>query len=89
MKICVYGAGAIGGYMGAQLARAGADVSFVARGPHPAAMQANGVKLRIDAELLRRNAEKVRTGLPGIGYVRLNPETAWPSWLDPGPRQLR
>ena len=41
MKICVYGAGAIGGYMGAQLARAGADVSFVARGPHLAAMQAN------------------------------------------------
>ena len=34
MKICIYGAGAIGGYMGAQLARAGADVSFVARGPH-------------------------------------------------------
>ena len=32
MKICVYGAGAIGGYMGAQLARAGAEVSFVARG---------------------------------------------------------
>ena len=44
MKICVYGAGAIGGYMGAQLARAGADVSFVARGPHLAAMQANGVR---------------------------------------------
>jgi len=50
MKICVYGAGAIGGYMGAQLARAGADVSFVARGAHLAAMQANGVKLRIDGE---------------------------------------
>jgi 2-dehydropantoate 2-reductase len=50
MKICIYGAGAIGGYMGAQLARAGADVSFVARGPHLAAMQANGVRLRIDGE---------------------------------------
>ncbi|WP_244816866.1 2-dehydropantoate 2-reductase [Caballeronia sp. Lep1P3] len=50
MKICVYGAGAIGGYMGAQLARAGADVSFVARGPHLAAMQANGVRLRIGGE---------------------------------------
>jgi HlyD family secretion protein len=44
------------------------------------------VKLRIDAELLRRNAEKVRTGLPGIGYVRLNPDTPWPGWLEPGPR---
>ncbi|SAL66233.1 2-dehydropantoate 2-reductase [Caballeronia telluris] len=50
MKICVYGAGAIGGYMGAQLARAGADVSFVARGPHLAAMQANGVRLQIDGQ---------------------------------------
>ncbi len=48
MKICIYGAGAIGGYMGAQLARAGADVSFVARGPHLAAMQARGVRLQID-----------------------------------------
>jgi 2-dehydropantoate 2-reductase len=36
--------------MGAQLARAGADVSFVARGPHLAAMQANGVRLQIDGE---------------------------------------
>ena len=32
MKICIYGAGAIGGYLGVQLARAGADVSLVARG---------------------------------------------------------
>ena len=48
MKICVYGAGAIGAYLGAQLALAGADVSFVARGPHLAAMQAKGVRLQID-----------------------------------------
>jgi 2-dehydropantoate 2-reductase len=47
MRVCVYGAGAIGGYMGAQLARAGADVSFVARGVHLAAMQADGVRLQI------------------------------------------
>lgn len=44
-KICIYGAGAIGGYMGAMLAKAGADVSLVARGPHLAAMQANGLIL--------------------------------------------
>jgi 2-dehydropantoate 2-reductase len=36
--------------MGAQLARAGAEVSFVARGPHLAAMQANGVRLQVDGE---------------------------------------
>ena len=45
MKICIFGAGAIGGYMGAKLAGAGADVSLVARGPHLAAMQANGLTL--------------------------------------------
>ena len=39
MKICIYGAGAIGGYLGVQLARAGADVSLVARGAHLAAMR--------------------------------------------------
>lgn len=46
MKICIFGAGAIGGYMGAKLASTGADVSFIARGAHLAAMQAHGVRLR-------------------------------------------
>ena len=45
MKICVFGAGAIGGYMGVKLAEAGADVSLVARGPHLAAMKSNGLRL--------------------------------------------
>jgi 2-dehydropantoate 2-reductase len=48
MKICVYGAGAIGAYMGAELALAGAEVSFIARGPHLAAMQKNGVRLQVE-----------------------------------------
>lgn len=45
MKICIFGAGAIGGYVGAKLALAGAEVSLVARGPHLAAMQENGLTL--------------------------------------------
>ncbi|MFK7745098.1 MAG: 2-dehydropantoate 2-reductase [Roseobacter sp.] len=45
MKICIFGAGAIGGYMGVKLAQAGADVSLVARGPHLAAMKAKGLTL--------------------------------------------
>lgn len=49
MKICIFGAGAIGGYMGVKLAQAGADVSLVARGPHLAAMQAKGLTLIEDA----------------------------------------
>ena len=50
MKICVFGAGAIGGLMGARLAIAGeAEVSLVARGPHLAAMRERGLTL-IDAD---------------------------------------
>ena len=46
MKICIFGAGAIGGLMGAKLAAKGdVDVTFIARGPHLAAMRAQGVKL--------------------------------------------
>jgi 2-dehydropantoate 2-reductase len=45
MKICIYGAGAIGGYLGVKLKQAGADVSLVARGAHLAAMQTSGLKL--------------------------------------------
>jgi 2-dehydropantoate 2-reductase len=46
MRIGVFGAGAIGGLLGARLAASGADVTFIARGPHLAAMQANGVRLK-------------------------------------------
>jgi 2-dehydropantoate 2-reductase len=45
MKICIYGAGAIGGYLGAELAGTSAEVSLVARGPHLKAMQQNGLTL--------------------------------------------
>jgi 2-dehydropantoate 2-reductase len=48
MRICIYGAGAIGGYMGVLLSRAGAEVSLIARGAHLEAMQRNGVKLLTD-----------------------------------------
>ena len=47
MKVCVYGAGAIGAYLGAALVDAGCEVSFVARGPHLAALQRNGLTLEI------------------------------------------
>lgn len=46
MKICIFGAGAIGGYLAAKLVQAGeAEVSIVARGPHLAAVQADGLTL--------------------------------------------
>lgn len=49
MKVCIYGAGAIGGYLGALLAGTGCELTLIARGPHLAAMQAKGLTL-IDAE---------------------------------------
>ena len=45
MKICIYGAGAIGGYLGAELAGTGPEVSLVARGPHLQAMRDRGLTL--------------------------------------------
>jgi 2-dehydropantoate 2-reductase len=45
MRICIFGAGAIGGFLGAELALAGEEVTLIARGPHLAAMQANGLRL--------------------------------------------
>ena len=63
MKICIYGAGAIGGYLGAELALAGEDVSLIARGPHLEAMQKNGLKLRIEDE--ERIAQARFTDDPG------------------------
>jgi len=50
MRLCVYGAGAIGGYLGVELSRAGHDVSLIARGPHLAAIQKNGLMLQIEGE---------------------------------------
>jgi 2-dehydropantoate 2-reductase len=51
MKLCVFGAGAIGGLMAAKLAAKGdAEVTVIARGPHLAAMQAKGLTLRSDGQ---------------------------------------
>lgn len=50
MKICIYGSGAIGGYLGVRLHQAGAEVSLVARGAHLAAMRENGVTLIVGEE---------------------------------------
>jgi 2-dehydropantoate 2-reductase len=46
MKVCVYGAGAVGGHIAGRLARGGAEVSVIARGPHLAAIQERGLELR-------------------------------------------
>lgn len=48
MKICIVGAGAIGGYLGVKLALAGEQVTLIARGANLEAMQRHGLKLIMD-----------------------------------------
>ena len=50
MRICVYGAGSVGGYLAARLAKAGREVSVVARGPHLAAIRVGGLTLQTPEE---------------------------------------
>ena len=59
MRICVVGAGAIGGFMGAKLALAGSDVTLIARGRHLDAIRAHGLKLIMadGTELVATNTE--------------------------------
>ena len=52
MKVCVYGAGAIGGYIGAQLAASGCEVSAVARGATLEALRQHGIRLQLKDALV-------------------------------------
>jgi 2-dehydropantoate 2-reductase len=71
VRICIYGAGAIGGYLGAMLESTGAEVSLIARGPHLQAMQSRGLKL-ITAEgesIHRLNCTDKPESLPAQDFV--------------------
>lgn len=58
MKVCVFGAGGLGGLFGGFLAADGADVTFIARGAHLDAMRRDG--LRIESPLGNRNVPDIR-----------------------------
>lgn len=49
MRVAILGSGAVGGYYGAKLARAGHDVTFIARGAHLAAIRARGLEIKSPA----------------------------------------
>src|SRR5258708_39270872 len=53
MRIAVIGSGGLGGYFGARLAQGGADVRFLARGAHLAAMRADGLASEGGPEVIR------------------------------------
>jgi 2-dehydropantoate 2-reductase len=50
MRICIFGAGAVGSHLAVRLARAGNEVSCVMRGPHLAAVKQNGLTLRVGSD---------------------------------------
>ena len=70
MKICVFGAGAVGGHIAARLAARGHEVSVVARGPHLAAMKEKGVTLLSGDERISGPVKEAR-GLQEAIFVAL------------------
>jgi len=57
MKVCIYGAGAIGGWIGVKLARAGCDVSIVARGATLETLKKDGLRLQEGQQVLQANVK--------------------------------
>ena len=45
------------------------------------------IKAKIDPELLKKYIEYVKTGLPGVAYVKINPDAQWPEFLTPKTRK--
>jgi 2-dehydropantoate 2-reductase len=68
MKICVYGAGAVGGLFAGRLARSGHEVSVVARGAHLEAIRAKGLRVRdgasgtVESQTVRAEDDPSRLG---------------------------
>jgi 2-dehydropantoate 2-reductase len=84
MRICIFGAGAIGGYLAAGLARVeGAEVSLIARGPHLAAIKEKGLTL-VTAETTRTvrcraTDDPAELGPQDYVIVALKAHQAWES----------
>jgi 2-dehydropantoate 2-reductase len=90
MKICIYGAGAIGGYLAAGLAAVdGVQLSLIARGPHLAAIREKGLTLLIDGKKLvskpRATKYPVDLGPQDYVIVCLKAHQAWESAEDMRP----
>lgn len=71
MRIAIMGSGGVGGYFGARLARAGCDVTFIARGAHLEAMQKSGLLVESKAGNIHIESPKVTSDPASIGKVDL------------------
>jgi len=89
VKICVIGAGAIGGLLGARFALAGEDVALIDRGPHLASIQADGLKLiaQEGEEAVVRQID-ARESLDGLGRQDLIVLAVKAHFLDGIARQI-
>ena len=82
MKVCVYGAGAIGGYLAVELAQvAGVEVSAIARGGHLAAIREKGLRLLIGEETraarLQASDDPADLGRQDFVIIALKAHQAW------------
>jgi 2-dehydropantoate 2-reductase len=81
MKVCIYGAGAIGGYLGVMLNQSGAEISLIARGSHLEAIKAHGVKLQIGGEekvaRMKATSDPAELGPQDYVIVTLKSHQAW------------
>src|SRR5918992_5953849 len=71
MRICIFGAGAVGGHLAARLAAAGHEVSVVARGAHLEAMRSRGVKLLHGEEVIAGRVRAETMGVQDAVFVAL------------------
>ena len=81
MKVCIYGAGAIGAHIGVLMKLAGINVSLIARGAHLEAIKENGLKLIINGEekVARMPAAKdpAELGVQDYVIIALKSHQAW------------
>jgi 2-dehydropantoate 2-reductase len=75
MKVCIYGAGAIGGWLGVKLGQAGCDLSAVARGDALPALRTHGLRLREHGETVstavRASADPAELGVQDLVVVAI------------------
>ena len=77
MRIAIFGTGGVGGYFGAQLALAGEEVSFSARGEHLRAIRAQGLRVEThEGEITIQHAQAyedpTQAGVVDVVLVRSN-----------------
>ena len=71
MRVAIIGTGGVGGYFGGRLAQGGHDVTFVARGPHLAAMRAHGLRVDSIAGDFRLERVTATDRIEDVGPVEL------------------